>query len=130
MPTLGDAAYGRSSAAVLNRIPRPVVSDESIEDGEEFAHGTDERHLGPLPGVTQATIEGLERRIVTNCNQGRHVEGAANAGAASGDVALPPLVLGDGIPLFPAGTPGLAMRLAKCEPRTGGALHVVYEAVR
>ncbi len=46
------------------------------------------------------------------------------------EMAVLPLVLGDGIPLFPAGTPGLGLRLVKCEPRSGGALHVVYEAVR
>jgi hypothetical protein len=45
------------------------------------------------------------------------------------EMALLPLVLGDGIPLFPEGTPGLGLRLVKCEPRSGGALHLVYEAV-
>lgn len=45
------------------------------------------------------------------------------------EMAVLPLVLGDGIPLFPEGTPCLGLRLVKCEPRTGGALHVVYEAV-
>lgn len=45
------------------------------------------------------------------------------------EMAVLPLVLGDGIPLFPQGTPGLGLRLVKCEPGTGGALHVVYEAV-
>ncbi len=44
------------------------------------------------------------------------------------EMALLPLVLGDGIPLFPRGTPGLGLRLVKCEPRSGGALHLVYEA--
>ena len=43
------------------------------------------------------------------------------------EMAIVPLVLGDGIPLFPAGTPELPLRLARCEPKTGGALHVVYE---
>lgn len=44
------------------------------------------------------------------------------------EMALLPLVLGDGIPLFPEGTPGLGLRLVKCEPRSGGALHLVYQA--
>jgi dihydrofolate reductase len=43
------------------------------------------------------------------------------------EMAIIPLVLGDGIPLFPAGTPELALDLVKCEPKSGGALHVVYE---
>ena len=46
------------------------------------------------------------------------------------EMAVLPLVLGDGIPLFPQGTPGLGLRLKSCEPRSGGALHVIYEAVR
>jgi dihydrofolate reductase len=43
------------------------------------------------------------------------------------EMAIIPLVLGEGIPLFPAGTPELKLRLVKCEPKSGGALHVVYE---
>jgi dihydrofolate reductase len=42
------------------------------------------------------------------------------------EMAIIPLVLGDGIPLFPAGTPELPLALVKCEPKSGGALHVVY----
>ena len=43
------------------------------------------------------------------------------------EMAIIPLVLGDGIALFPPGTPELPLTLVKCVPRTGGALHVVYE---
>jgi dihydrofolate reductase len=43
------------------------------------------------------------------------------------EMAIIPLVLGDGIALFPPGTPELPLRLTHCEPRTGGAVHVVYE---
>jgi len=43
------------------------------------------------------------------------------------EMAILPLVLGEGIPLFPPGTPELKLRLVKCEPKSGGALHVVYE---
>ena len=42
------------------------------------------------------------------------------------EMAIIPLVLGDGIPLFPPGTPELPLRMVKCEPKSGGALHVVY----
>lgn len=42
------------------------------------------------------------------------------------EMAIIPLVLGDGIPLFPAGTPELPLSLVKCAPKSGGALHVVY----
>jgi dihydrofolate reductase len=43
------------------------------------------------------------------------------------EMAIIPLVLGDGIALFPVGTPELKLKLARCSPRTGGALHLVYE---
>jgi len=42
------------------------------------------------------------------------------------EMAIIPLVLGDGIPLFPSGTPELSLVLVRCEPKSGGALHVVY----
>ena len=43
------------------------------------------------------------------------------------EMAIIPLVLGEGIPLFPPGTPELKLRLISCQARSGGALHVVYE---
>jgi dihydrofolate reductase len=43
------------------------------------------------------------------------------------EMALIPLVLGEGIPLFPSGTPGVPLRLTKCEPKSQGAVHLVYE---
>jgi dihydrofolate reductase len=46
------------------------------------------------------------------------------------EMAIIPLVLGDGIPLFPPATPELPLRLVKCEPKAGGALHLVYEKAR
>lgn len=46
------------------------------------------------------------------------------------EMAIIPLVLRDGIPLFPPGTQDLPLRLAKCEQKSRGALHVVYERQR
>ncbi|SJZ80001.1 Dihydrofolate reductase [Enhydrobacter aerosaccus] len=43
------------------------------------------------------------------------------------EMALIPIVLGDGIPLFRPGTPELHLRLASCTQRSRGALHLVYE---
>jgi dihydrofolate reductase len=42
------------------------------------------------------------------------------------ELALIPIVLGDGIPLFPQGTGGLNLRLMTCEAKAKGALHLVY----
>jgi dihydrofolate reductase len=43
------------------------------------------------------------------------------------EMAVLPIVLGDGIPIFPPGTPETALRLVSCAARPGGALHLVYE---
>lgn len=43
------------------------------------------------------------------------------------EMALIPRVLGAGVPLFPEGTRETGLRLVSCTPRTGGALHLVYE---
>jgi dihydrofolate reductase len=42
------------------------------------------------------------------------------------EMAVIPIVLGEGIPLFPYGTPETALRLVSCVAREGGALHVIY----
>jgi dihydrofolate reductase len=43
------------------------------------------------------------------------------------EIAVIPIVLGNGIPLFPAGAPETKLRLARCEAKPRGALHVVYQ---
>jgi dihydrofolate reductase len=43
------------------------------------------------------------------------------------EMAVIPVILGDGVPLFPQGTGELKLRLAKCETKAKGALHLVYK---
>lgn len=43
------------------------------------------------------------------------------------EMAVIPVVLGDGIPLFPPGAPETKLRLMRCEAKPRGALHLVYE---
>lgn len=96
--------------------------------------------VDPPPGVEArradfpalaAELEGRGCRCVWVEGGGQVIRGMIAAGKLDVlEMAVLPLVLGEGIPLFPAGTPGLGLRLVKCEPRTGGALHVVYEAAR
>ncbi|HZC12746.1 MAG TPA: dihydrofolate reductase family protein, partial [Thermoleophilaceae bacterium] len=45
------------------------------------------------------------------------------------EMAVIPIVLGDGVPLFPRGTGELKLRLVRCETKSKGALHLVYERV-
>jgi len=76
-----------------------------------------------------AELEGRGFKRVWVEGGGQVIRGMIAAGKLDVlEMALLPIVLGDGIPLFPEGTPGLGLRLVKCEPRTGGALHLVYKA--
>ena len=43
------------------------------------------------------------------------------------EMAVIPIVLGDGVPLFPPGTPETGLRLVSCETKAKGALHLIYE---
>lgn len=43
------------------------------------------------------------------------------------EMAVIPIVLGDGIPLFPPGTGELKLRLVRAEAKAKGALHLLYE---
>ncbi len=43
------------------------------------------------------------------------------------ELAVIPIILGDGIPLFPSGTIEQKLRLVSCKVRATDALHLVYE---
>jgi dihydrofolate reductase len=43
------------------------------------------------------------------------------------ELAVLPVVLGSGIPLFPEGTAETRFALRSCAPRSGGALHLIYD---
>ena len=45
------------------------------------------------------------------------------------EMAVLPLVLGDGVPLFPPGTAQTRLRLVLCRALDGGALHLVYDRI-
>ena len=62
---------------------------------------------------------------------GQLIRGLIGVGALDVlEMAIIPLVLGDGIPLFPAGTPEIGLELVASEQKLRGALHVVYRRVR
>jgi hypothetical protein len=43
------------------------------------------------------------------------------------EMAVIPIILGDGVLLFPPGTGELRLRLTRCETKAKGALHLIYE---
>lgn len=103
-----------------------VVTSRPLKDPPEGV----EAHRADFAAIA-AELESRGCRRVWVEGGGQVIRGMMEAGKLDVlEMAVLPLVLGDGIPLFPPGTPGLGLRLVKCEPRTGGALHVVYEAVR
>jgi dihydrofolate reductase len=106
--------------------PTLVVTSRPLADPPEGV----EVRLADFAAIA-AELEGRGYRRVWVEGGGQVIRGMMAAGKLDVlEMAVLPLVLGDGIPLFPEGTPGLGLRLVKCEPRSGGALHVVYEAVR
>ena len=54
-----------------------------IEDGEQFMHGGDAGDFAGCAGGTQALIEGANDGVVAAGDDGGHVEGGANGGAAA-----------------------------------------------
>src|SRR3954454_23544391 len=69
-------------------LPWFLVSQDGVEDGEEFAGDGDEGdHLG-LAGGAEAIAEGLEDGFVTAGDEGCEEQGAAHALAAAADHAL------------------------------------------
>lgn len=89
-----------------------------------------EARSGDLVGVA-AELEARGYRRVWVEGGAKVIRGMIAAGKLDAlEMAIVPIVLGDGIPLIALGTPELRLTLKSCEPRSGGALHVVYEAAR
>lgn len=115
---LGDWPYGDKVTIVMTN--RPLVDPPQ---------GVEARS-GDL-GLVAAELEARGYARVWVEGGAKVVHGMIAAGKLDVlEMAIVPIVLGDGIPLISPGTPELKLRLKSCEPRSGGALHVVYEAVR
>jgi hypothetical protein len=68
--------------------PWLFVSEDGVEDGEEFAGRSDgDEHFG-LAGVDEALAEGLEDGVVTAGGEACEKEGRAHRFAAAGDHGL------------------------------------------
>jgi dihydrofolate reductase len=114
----GEWPYADKETIVMTR--RPLVG----------APPAVERRSGDL-GVVAAELEARGYRRVWIEGGAQVIRGMIAAGKLDVlEMAIVPIVLGDGIPLISPETPELKLTLKSCEPRSGGALHVVYEAAR
>lgn len=99
-----------------------VVTSRPIGDAPELV----EARPGDLAALAAELEQRGCRRIAVE-GGGQLVRGLIAIGRLDVlEMALIPLVLGSGIPLFPSGTPELPLRLVSCQPKSGGALHLVY----
>ncbi len=112
---MGPWPYGDKPVVVLTS--RPL---EDAPPGVEARSGD--------PAGIAAALEGRGDRLVWVMGGGQVVRDFAAIGRLDVlEMAVIPVILGEGIPLFPAGMAGMRLRLLRCEARTAGALHVVYE---
>ena len=99
-----------------------VVTSRPIDDAPDLV----EARSGDLPALAAELEQGGCHRIAVE-GGGQLVRGLIAIGKLDVlEMALIPLVLGSGIPLFPPGTLELPLRLVSCQPKSGGALHLVY----
>lgn len=118
MRGFGEWPYGEKPTIVMTH--RPLVE----------APGAVEARSGDL-AVVAAELEARGYARVWVEGGAQVIRGMIAAGKLDVlEMAIVPIVLGDGIPLIAPGTPELKLALKSCEPRSGGALHVVYEAAR
>lgn len=133
METVDAIVMGRATCEVIRRMgdwPHPgkpafVVTSRDLPD--------------PPPGVRArpdlaalvAEIEARPFRRVWIEGGGQLLRGLLGLGRLDVlEMAVIPVVLGEGIPLFPAGTPEGWLRLRHCEAKEGGALHLIYDRAR
>lgn len=122
---MGRATYETERAMGAWRhpdIPTYVVTSRPLADPPPLVEAR-----APDFARLAEELEGRGCRKIGVEGGGQLVRGLVAAGRLDVlEMALVPLVLGDGIPLFPTGTPELPLRLVRCEPRTGGAIHLIY----
>jgi dihydrofolate reductase len=133
-----DAFHAAIGAVVMGRATYDI--ERAMESwphrGRQVFVVTSRPIADPPPGVEAWTrpLEELVRRLDSQSHDRIGIEGGGQLirgliGLGRLDVlemAIVPLVLGEGIPLFAPGTPELGLELSSCAVRTGGALHVVY----
>ncbi|MCW8088368.1 dihydrofolate reductase family protein [Sabulicella glaciei] len=112
----GDWPYPGKPTVVLTT--RPL--DDVLPAGVEFRSGD--------AAAVAAELEARGYRRVWVEGGGQLIRSMIAIGRLDVlEMAVIPIILGDGIPLFPAGTGEMKLRLTRCEKKAKGALHLVYE---
>ncbi len=70
-------------------LPIGSMFEHRVENGQQFAHTGDQRHLAFVATRTQLLIRVPNDRVTAGGHQGRHVEGRAHGGAAPQHVRGP-----------------------------------------
>ena len=69
-------------------MPLGVVTEHGVEGYNHLAHHSDDDDLGLFASGDEAFGEGFERRIVSACAQGCHVENVTHGHATSIDTTV------------------------------------------
>ena len=113
---LGDWPHSGKPTVVLTTRPLDDPPPAGVE-----------ARCGDLPAIT-AELETRGYRRVWIEGGGQVVRSMIAIGRLDVlEMAVIPVILGNGIPLFPQGTGELKFRLIRCETKARGALHIVYE---
>ncbi len=72
-------------------IPRGVVSDHGVKDGEELTHTGDEGDLAGLAGSEEMLVEGFDRRVMGSGGHCGHVECGSDVSPTAPDGTSSPM---------------------------------------
>ena len=62
------------SSEMIRAIPRFTGSDHGVEDGQKFAHASDDRDLLRFADSNETVVETLDNLVETNGSQRGHVQ--------------------------------------------------------
>ena len=79
-------------ACCASGLPRAIIAYHGVEDSQQLAHTGDHGDLLLFAGGKEVVIEDLDRRIMADGGQRRHVQDAADGVAPTLHIAFAPRV--------------------------------------